>query len=205
MSNEVKTANKQDDEKPALIPKLRFPEFQDAVEWIEGTVEEAIVTVTPPKKLPTSEYQLDGKFPIVDQSQNYICGWTNDNAAVISTGFPVIVFGDHTCALKFVDHPFVQGADGIKIIKPKHGIDVRFLFCALQANPVVQETYKRHFALLKEKQISFPDPKSDEQLRIADCLTSLDDLITAQTQKLDTLRTHKKGLMQQLFPSTGEV
>jgi len=70
MSNEVKTANKQDDEKPALIPKLRFPEFQDAVEWIEGTVEEAIVTVTPPKKLPTSEYQLDGKFPIVDQSQN---------------------------------------------------------------------------------------------------------------------------------------
>jgi type I restriction enzyme S subunit len=44
-----------------------------------------------------------------------------------------------------------------------------------------------------------------EQHRIADCLTSLDDLIAAQTQKLDTLKTHKKGLMQQLFPSQEAV
>ena len=45
----------------------------------------------------------------------------------------------------------------------------------------------------------------DEQQRIADCLTSLDDLIAAQTQKLNALKTHKKGLMQQLFPSMEEV
>jgi type I restriction enzyme S subunit len=48
-------------------------------------------------------------------------------------------------------------------------------------------------------------PKIAEQQRIADCLTSLDDLIAAETRKLDTLKTHKKGLMQQLFPSVGEV
>jgi type I restriction enzyme S subunit len=48
-------------------------------------------------------------------------------------------------------------------------------------------------------------PEIEEQQRIADCLTSLDDLIAAQTQKLDTLKTHKKGLMQQLFPSPEAV
>ena len=186
-------------------PRLRFPEFQNAGEWKESTIEEITATVTPPKKLQTSEYQVEGEFPIIDQSQNYICGWTNDGEAVIDQGLPVIVFGDHTCALKFIDCPFVQGADGIKILRPKRGIDIRFLFCALEANPVVQESYKRHFSMLKEKKMSFPDTKTGEQQHIADCLTSLDALITAETQKHEALKTHKKGLMQQLFPSPEAV
>ena len=52
-------------------------------------------------------------------------------------------------------------------------------------------------------EIAFPSP--DEQQRIADCLSSLDDRITAATQELETLKTHKKGLMQQLFPSLEEA
>lgn len=47
-------------------------------------------------------------------------------------------------------------------------------------------------------------PTISEQHRLADCLTSLDDLIAAETRKLDTIKTHKKGLMQQLFPQVGE-
>jgi type I restriction enzyme S subunit len=186
-------------------PRLRFPEFQDAGEWEESTVDGLVVTVTPPKKLPTSDYQAEGEFPIVDQSQDYICGWSNDGEAVIDEGLPVIVFGDHTCALKLIDRPFVQGADGIKILRPKRGIDTRFLFCALEADPVVQEGYKRHFSILKEKKLLYPDPESGEQERIASCLSSLDALITAETQKHEALKSHKKGLMQQLFPSPEEV
>jgi type I restriction enzyme S subunit len=186
-------------------PRLRFPEFQHVGDWKEDTIEEMISTISPPKKLQTADYQSAGEFPIVDQSQDYICGWTNDHEAVVFEGLPVIVFGDHTCALKFIDRPFVQGADGIKIFRPTRGIDVRFLFCALEANPVAQESYKRHFSLLKEKTLSFPDPKSGEQQRIADCFTSLDDLISVETQKLDALKTHKRGLMQQLFPSHKEA
>ena len=120
---------------------------------------------------------------------------------MIDKGLPAIVFGDHTCALKFIDQPFVQGADGIKILRPKHGIDVRFLFCALEADPVVPESYKRHFSMLKEKKLFYPDPKSGEQHRIALCLNSLDALIAAETQKHAALQRHKRGLMQQLFPS----
>jgi type I restriction enzyme S subunit len=185
-------------------PLLRFPEFREAEEWVECTVDQIIATVTPPKKLQTADYQAQGEYPIIDQSQDYICGWTSDSDAVIDQGLPVIVFGDHTCALKFIDRPFVQGADGIKIIRPKRGIDIRFLFCALEADPVVQESYKRHFSILKEKKMSYPDPKSGEQQSIASCLSSLDALITAETQKLEALKTHKKGLMQQVFPSPDE-
>jgi len=55
------------------------------------------------------------------------------------------------------------------------------------------------------KKYKFRVPEAKEQQVIADCLSSFDDLITAQTQKIDALKTHKKGLMQQLFPTLDEV
>lgn len=105
--------------KKGLVPVLRFPEFRDAGEWEVEKLTNLIITVTPPRKLPTSLYQDEGLFPIIDQSQSYICGWTNDQDAQINDDLPLIIFGDHTCALKIVDVPFAQGADGIKILKNK--------------------------------------------------------------------------------------
>lgn len=186
------------------LPRLRFPEFQDAPDWESKVVDELIETVTPPKKLQTSDYRQNGQFPVIDQSQDYICGWTDDVAAVIEKGLPFVVFGDHTCALKFVTHPFAQGADGIKILKAKAEVSDEFLFYVLQANPVQQENYKRHFSTLRERVIAFPRKDTDEQNRIASCLSFLDDLIAAQSDQLETLKTHKKGLMQQLFPARVE-
>lgn len=58
--------------------------------------------------------------------------------------------------------------------------------------------------IIKSLLLSFPD-ESEEQQKIASCLSSLDALITAQTEKIDALKTHKKGLMQQLFPNPEEV
>ena len=64
--------------------------------------------------------------------------------------------------------------------------------------PIINKTDFSKIAIL------LPEDKTEQQ-RIADCLTSLDDLIAAQTQKHEALKTHKKGLMQQLFPSPEEV
>ena len=187
------------------IPKLRFPEFQDAGEWDQDKLENLINTVTPPQKLPTALYQAEGQFPIIDQSQSYICGWTNNQDALIVNDLPLIIFGDHTCVLKIVNLPFAQGADGIKILKTKERVETNYLYQYLQFNPVVMEEYKRHFSILKEKMISFPKIETGEQQKIADCLSSIDDLITTHTQKLEAYKAHKKGLMQQLFPNTDEV
>ena len=193
------------DDKPLqLVPKLRFPEFAEGPGWDHARITDLVETVTPPKKLNTSTYLADGRFAIIDQSASYICGWTNDDEAVITRPLPVIVFGDHTCVLKFIDQPFAQGADGIKIFTARRCVSTEYLYHQLSHRPVVMEQYKRHFSTLKNKVVCFPDPKSGEQQKIADCLGSLDGLIAAEGRKLEALRQHKEGLMQQLFPQPGE-
>ena len=190
--------------KEKLIPELRFPEFKNEGEWEEDMVYNLVFTITPPKKITSSNYQKYGKFPIIDQSKNYYCGWTNDNEAVITEDLPLIIFGDHTCVIKIAKKPFAQGADGIKILKTKDKIFPEYLFHYLCHNEVVMEDYKRHYSILKDKVIVFPNINSGEQQRIASCLSSLDEVIEAHSKKLELLKDHKKGLMQNLFPQEGE-
>lgn len=181
-------------------PSLRFPEFRNAAEWKSATVDTLSSTITPPRKIPTSGYGAEGLLPIIDQSPDPICGWTNDLDAKVDARYPLIIFGDHTCVLKLVEHDFAQGADGIKIISALPHIDIRFLYFALQADPVTSASYRRHFSLLQEKHIAFPEGLKEQQ-HIADCFSSLDAKITAESRQLAALKTHKQGLMQQLFPT----
>lgn len=187
-----------------IIPELRFPEFNNKGAWEKDIVDNLVSTITPPKKLTSSNYQEHGKFPIIDQSKNYYCGWTNDNEAVITEDLPLIIFGDHTCVIKIAKKPFAQGADGIKILKTKDKIFPEYLFHCLCHNEVVMEDYKRHYSILKDKVIVFPNINSGEQQRIASCLSSLDEVIEAHSKKLELLKDHKKGLLQNLFPQEGE-
>ena len=177
-------------------PKLRFPGFEGA--WKEKKFGELCKTITPSLKLQSSNYLKAGKYPIVDQSQSLVCGWTNDSKGLISD-VPVIIFGDHTCVLKYIDFPFIQGADGVKILSPQKGYDSCFIYQSFLANPVIQDGYKRHFSELKEKTYMFPS--LPEQQKIADCLSSLDEGIAVQQRKVEALKEHKKGLMQKLFPA----
>jgi len=128
MSSKTKTIATKEEATPALVPKLRFPEFREAKGWERGKVDDLVDTVTPPKKLPTASYASSGAFPIIDQSQSDICGWTDDNEALIREGLPLLVFGDHTCILKLISRPFAQGADGIKILKSSSKVETPFLF-----------------------------------------------------------------------------
>lgn len=187
-----------------IIPELRFPKFKNDEEWNKDIVDNLVLTITPPKKLSSSNYQENGKYPIIDQSKNYYCGWTNDNEAIITNDLPLIIFGDHTCIIKIAKEPFAQGADGIKILKAKDKIFPEYLFHYLKHNEVVMEDYKRHYSILKDKVVVYPNIDSGEQQKIASCLSSLDEVITAQSQKLEHLKDHKKGLMQNLFPQEGE-
>ena len=181
------------------IPQLRFPEFTG--EWKEKKLEEVCKIITPTLKLQSSEYHKQGKYPIVDQSQTKICGWTNDDEGLICDT-PVIIFGDHTCVLKYIDFPFIQGADGIKILSPYDSYHPQFVFQTFLSNPIIQDGYKRHFSDFKEKLYMFPSSPIEQQ-KIADCLSALDDMISAEGQKTEALREYKRGLMQQLFPANG--
>lgn len=180
----------------ATTPALRFPGFTG--DWQEKSFDRICHTITPPLKLQSSQYSSSGKFPIVDQSQTLICGWTNDPSGLLRNA-PYIIFGDHTCVLKYIDFPFIQGADGVKILGSNKKDNSKFIYQLLLSNPVKQDGYKRHFSDLKEKVFLLP-PTLEEQTKIAECLSSIDEIISVEESKVASLKAHKKGLMQQLFP-----
>lgn len=180
----------------ATTPALRFPGFIG--DWQEKSFDRICHTITPPLKLQSSQYSSSGKFPIVDQSQTLICGWTNDSSGLLRNA-PYIIFGDHTCVLKYIDFPFIQGADGVKILGSNKKDNSKFIYQLLLSNPVKQDGYKRHFSDLKEKVFLLP-PTLEEQTKIAECLSSIDEIISVEESKVASLKARKKGLMQQLFP-----
>ena len=140
------------------------PAIEFDISWSVKKIGDVVDTVTPPKKIQKTEYKTEGTYPIIDQSQNEIAGWTDDESTLINISTPVVIFGDHTCVVKFLERPFAQGADGIKILKTREGILPKYLFYSLLANPLVSSGYKRHFADLQRKEISLPP--TDIQLEI---------------------------------------
>ena len=122
--------------------------------WI--SVSEVIETVAPPKKIPKTDYRDKGKYPIIDQSQEEIAGWTDDERALVHPENPLVVFGDHTCSVKLLNYPFAQGADGIKILKSGEQLSPLYLYHTLRKKPLPSEGYKRHFIALKRYQMPLP-------------------------------------------------
>jgi type I restriction enzyme, S subunit len=137
--------------------------------------------VSPPRSLapttPRSSYRDQGRFPVVDQGQEFVAGFTDDEALIYRGGLPVIVFGDHTRQWKYVDFPFVVGADGTQLLRPSSSaLDSKFLYYALSAVPLANLGYSRHFKLLKEATVRYP-LSLPEQRKIAAILSSLDEVI----------------------------
>lgn len=141
------------------------------------------------KKLQTSDYQEGGAFPIVDQGASFICGYTDDPTAIWPYSLPIIVFGDHTRILKFVDFPFAIGADGTQCITPVPGLNPRYLYYALQSLDLRGEGYARHFKLLKERSIPMPDLPT--QIEIAEQLLALEQSILAAEEVQQQLQSTK--------------
>jgi len=150
------------------------------------------------KQVPKSEYQLAGEFPIVDQGQSFVAGWTNHENRVICDVLPLIIFGDHTRCLKFVDMPFALGADGTKPLRARDGVNPRFAYYALSSVDIPSKGYSRHFSVFKEKTVMFCESLV-EQKKIAAILFKLQNAISVQKRTLDTLRELKKSTLQKIF------
>jgi restriction endonuclease S subunit len=128
--------------------------------------EECIEKVTYGNKIQRTEYLDKGMFPVVSQESKLINGFWNNEEDLYIVKQPVIVFGDHTRILKFIDFSFVLGADGTKIIKPKSFIDSKFFYYFLEANPIQSKGYSRHYRFLKELKINVP-PLATQQKIVA--------------------------------------
>jgi type I restriction enzyme S subunit len=164
-------------------------------ETVENSLERLSLGSSP--KLQMGEYRATGKYPIIDQGQGFIAGWTEDERGLIATCLPVVVFGDHTRAFKYVDFPFVRGADGTQVLKPREGIDTLFFYYACRAIDLPGRGYNRHFTILKEKTIPIPDPQ--EQRKIGTTLRQVEDGIEVQTKQLIITQGLKSAAMRELF------
>ena len=178
-------------------PKLRFPEFEG--EWEEKKVIDTFKIISIRNiQIKNSEIKKKGKYKVVDQGKDLVAGFSDKNNTFKNV--PVIIFGDHTTIIKYIDFEFIVGADGVKILTNKDSSNnLKYLFYNLQQNNVEQEGYKRHFTLLSERYLQIP-LEQNEQQKIADCLSALDEQITAEEEALEALKAYKKGLLQQLFP-----
>lgn len=139
------------------------------------------------KKVKTKECLDNGLYPVIDQGQGEIAGYVNDLEKVIHVKDPLIIFGDHTRAIKWIPHDFVPGADGTKVLKPKSFLHNRFSYFQLKYLDIPDRGYSRHFQFLKD--ISFSIPPLNEQIRIANKLDSLLDKIDVAQIRLKKIPT----------------
>lgn len=146
----------------------------------------------------SSEIKSVGRFPVIDQGQSFVAGYSDEETRVIRDDLPLVIFGDHTRVVKFVDFPFILGADGTKVLKPRENLfDARFFALVLQHLNIPSRGYNRHFTLLKER--TLPKPGLPEQRKIAGVLGLVQRAMEQQERLLALTAELKKALLHQLF------
>ncbi len=215
-SKAASTMSEENHEKSALVPRLRFPGFQQSWEYkelgpylkgsserVSGNTDLPIYSSTRSGLTPQRDY-FDGKelinegeYGVVPDGYFVYRHMSDDGAFkfnINKTGTRIAVSKEYPVFKSVGIHPeflrnsLNEGGEFARfaLMQKKGGTRTRLYFSTLCSWSMLLPTY-------------------DEQQKIADCLFSLDELITAETQKLDALKTHKKGLMQQLFPREGET
>lgn len=143
-----------------LAQSIFYEMFGDPVEndkgWERLLFEKCIEKVRYTAKIATCNYATTGTFPIISQEEDYISGYWNNAEDVFMISKPVVIFGDHTRVLKYVDFDFVLGADGVKILQPIDTINAKFFLYYLIASKIPSLGYSRHYKLLKELKVLLP-------------------------------------------------
>jgi type I restriction-modification system DNA methylase subunit/restriction endonuclease S subunit len=127
-------------------------------------VDECLREFKYPPKIQTKAFNERGRYPIIDQSEKFIAGYTDDPGFLVRVERPIVAFGDHTLAFKFIDFDFCLGADGVKVLAPTDDFDPKFFYFILRSLRIESLGYSRHFKVLKEMKI--PVPPLEEQWAI---------------------------------------
>lgn len=214
----MKTKAKKDQATNALVPKLRFPEFRGAEGWKDQPIgpylEDCSDRVPPDTELPVYSSTREG----LKRQDAYFDGRVLQNKNEYGVVPPACFVYRHMSddgLFKFninetggdiavsKEYPVfnTRGLDPVFLLaKLNDGLDFKRFALSRKAGGTRTRLY---FSTLCEWRTLLPS--FAEQKKIADCLDSLDELIAAQGRKVEALKTHKKGLMQQLFPREGET
>jgi type I restriction enzyme, S subunit len=204
MSRKTKTTATKEEATPALVPKMRFPEFQDSDDWQTKLLGDLCKIRT--GKKDANEGASDGQYPFFTCAENHIFSrsYSFDAEAILIAG------NANVGQTRYYSGKF-EAYQRTYVLTDFSEISVPYLYAILNAK--LRESLLTHvqvsamsyikLPMLQEYALAVP-PSPAEQQKIAECLSSVDELMAAQARKVDALKTHKKGLMQQLFPREGE-
>ena len=150
------------------------------------------------KRLKQRDYLQEGSLAVIDQGQQQVGGYTDDQTMAFEGELPVVLFGDHTRSVKLVNHSFAVGADGIKIFRPAEGVRTKYLFYWMKGAPIPDRGYGRHYQFLR--QLSVPLPSEDEQDEIVAELekqfSRLDEAVANLQRVKANLKRYKASVLK---------
>jgi len=220
MSSKADTKNMNQEKKCEFKPKLRFPEFWDAGEWTNRKFSEFITERNQPSDKKCVLFSLtieDGITPKTERYERAFLVGDTENAykKVLQNDFAYNPMNLRFGAIgRYAGENAVALSKYYNVFYCDKTVDSRFYEFYLKSYNMIVFYNKMAIGSLIEKtrvhfssflKFKIPFPTLREQQKIADCLSSISDRITLEAQKLDTLKVHKKGLMQQLFPAEGET
>lgn len=150
-------------------------------------------------KIKKENYLESGLYPIIDQGKGYIAGYAVNNTGAYFND-PMIIFGDHTRVLKYIDFPIFIGADGVKLLKNKFSEEevlTKYLYYYLRTVKIPDTGYNRHFKYLKE--IAFPIPDITIQKQIVNVIERAQALIDKRKTQIEALDQLTQSMFLKMF------
>lgn len=155
--------------------------------WKYLPFEKSIVKVKKQKSIKSKDYKEEGQYPVVSQESSLISGYFDNASILYQHDTPVVIFGDHTQNVKYVDFDFIVGADGVHILSPIAEITPKFFYYQLKSIKLRNLGYARHYKLLKQESIGYPP--LPEQERIV-------SLLDAEFAKIDAIKANAEKQLQ---------
>ncbi len=168
-------------------------------EWEEKKLGDILDYIQPTKYLvKDTEYNDRYTIPVLTAGKTFILGYTNETDGVFENNLPVIIFDDFTTANKFVNFPFKAKSSAMKILTPKDNNNIKFIYEAMQMIKYEVGGHERHW-ISKFSFLNIFIPYIEEQIKIANFLSSIDTKIEQTQKQLESSKEFKKALLQQMF------
>lgn len=173
-------------------------------DWEEVLYKDAVYKISTTKqKLKQKEYSQFGEFPIVDQGQEEIGGYSDDKDRILDCKLPVVVFGDHTKCVKLINFKFIPGADGTKVLEPKQGIEPKYISALTHVlvHKIKDKGYARHYQHIEKENLPLaPLPEQRTIVAKIEALFSdLDKGIADHKKAQDQLKVYRQAVLKKAF------
>jgi type I restriction enzyme S subunit len=155
--------------------------------------------IQPTKYLVSStEYDNSYTTPVLTAGKTFILGYTNETNGIFENNLPVIIFDDFTTATQFVDFPFKAKSSAMKILIANEGVNIKFIYEAMEVMNYEIGGHERHW-ISKFAPLEISIPCLEEQTKIANFLSAIDEKINHCGVQIEKMEVWKKGLLQQMF------